>query len=191
MKHAAINTIKNNRQGLTLVEVLVSFTLLSIIMLTFFQFNFFIISNNRAQAQALETEQNLRQAMEFIEKRLREMDSQTLQYVPAQQTFKARMNRPGGPGHITVWVDFSGHNRNRLNTWLYHDRTSGTLRISKNGEHNVLHRHIDTVKVEELSPGSLIKITLTSTARTTGNTHATVSHSMVLNLNYYREVPES
>lgn len=175
-----------NQKGLTLIEVMISFALLSLIMLTVFQFNFFIMANNKAQAQTMEAEQNLRQAMEFIEIRLREMDTQTLQYVPAQQTFKARMQRPDGSGEMVVWMDFSGKNRNRLNTWLYHDETSKTLRISKNREHNVLHLNIDSVDVEEVTPGSLIRITLTSTPPKANNHEHSISQSMVLHLTYQR-----
>ena len=173
-----------NQRGLTLIEVIISIALLSLIMLTVFQFNFFILANNRAQAQTLEDEQNLRQAMEFIEKRLREMDTQTLQYVPAQQTFKSRMQRSDGHGQITVWMDFSGKNRNRMNTWLYHDETSNTLRVSKNREHNVLHLNIGAVEVEEITPGSLIKITLRSTPLSQKGHEPVLSHSMVLHLTY-------
>ena len=180
-----------NQRGFTLIEVIISFTLLSLIMLTVFQFNFFILASNRAQAQTLETEQNLRQAMEFIEKRLREMDSQTLEYVPAQQTFKARMQRPDSPGQMVVWVDFSGKNRNRLNTWLYHDETSKTLRVSKNREHNVLHLNIDAVEVEELTPGALVKITLTSTPPNTNNPEHSISQSMVFHLTYQQGEADS
>ncbi len=176
-----------NQKGLTLIEVIISFALLSLIMLAVFQFHFFIIVNSKAQAETMETEQNLRQAMGFIEKRLREMDNQTLQYVPAQQTFKSRMKRTDGPGQITVWMDFSGRIRNSLNTWLYHDKTSKTLRVSKNREHNVLHLNIDTVEVEEITPGSLIKITLTSTPDHKGSNDTAVSHSMVMHLNYAQE----
>ena len=180
-----------NQRGLTLIEVIISFALLSLIMLTVFQFNFFILANNRAQAQTLEDEQNLRQAMEFIEKRLREMDAQTLQYVPAQQTFKSRMQRSDGPGQLTVWMDFSGKNRNRMNTWLYHDETSKTLRVSKNREHNVLHLNIDTVEVEEITPGSLIRITLTSTPAQHEEGSNALSHSMVLHITYQHEEADS
>lgn len=180
-----------NQRGLTLIEVMISFALLSLIMLTVFQFNFFIMANNRTQAQTMEAEQNLRQAMAFIEKRLREMDTQTLQYVPAQQTFKARMQRPDGPGQMTVWMDFSGKNRNRLNTWLYHDETSKTLRVSKNREHNVLHLNINEVEVEEIKPGSLIKITLTSSTAQHENSSNALSHSMVLHITYQHEEADS
>ena len=179
--------------GLTLIEVMISFALLSLILATTFTFNLFILTQNRAQAEAFQEEQNLRLAMEAIEKRLREMDQQTLTYHPQQQTFKAQMKRPSQPGTMNVWMDFSGLNRNRLNTWLYFHRDSGTLRVNKNKEHNVLHYGIEDVVIEELEPGSLIKVTLTGKpGQATGqksnpSNSEPVTQEMILHLNYGRD----
>ena len=154
--------MNRSSQGLTLIEIIVSFGLLSIVLLAMFTTSLFFITQSRSQADAFMKEQNMRMAMDAIEKRLREMNTRHLIYQPSQQTFKSQMEHPEGKGQITVWIDFSGKNRNRLNTWLYYDESTGTLRVSRNREHNILHLGIGGVTVSELIPGSLIKIALTS-----------------------------
>jgi len=173
--------------GLTLIEVMISFALLSLILATTFTFNLFILSQNKVQAESLREEQNLRMAMDAVEKRLREMDQQSLVYFPHQQTFRCQMKRPDQPGTMNVWLDFSGQNRNRLNTWLYFDKTSGTLRVNKKQEHNVLHRGIRDVTIEEVEPGKLIRVTLTGESATASS--GEISQEMTLRVTYGREEP--
>lgn len=146
--------------GLTLIEVMISMALISLLLMAAYSGSFFIMTHHRQQSHQFKEEQNLRQAMDAIEKRFRELNQQNITYQPAQKTFKSSIPRAGFPGTTTVWIDFSGFNRNRLNTWLYFDRTSGTLRVSKNHEHNVLYTGIEDILITEVIAGSLIEIKL-------------------------------
>ncbi len=173
--------MRKHEDGMTFIEVIISLSVLSLLFITLSHVTVFYLTQNRFLGDNMAAEQNMRMAMESIEKRLREMDSQSLQYIPHQQTFQCQMPRPNGTGDMTIWMDFSGVNRNRRNTWLYYDKTSATLRVNKNQEHNVLHKSISKVLIEELNHGSLIRITLTSHGK--GQPHE-VTHSMVLHLTY-------
>ncbi|MEN1759300.1 prepilin-type N-terminal cleavage/methylation domain-containing protein [Anoxynatronum sibiricum] len=145
---------------MTLIEVMISLALISLLLLVTYTGSLFVFSHHRQQSHQFKEEQNLRQAMDAIEKRFREMNQQEITFHPAQQSFKSRVPRTDFPGMTTVWIDFSGINRNRLNTWLYFDRTSGTLRVNKNNEHNVLYTGIEDILITEVISGKLVEITL-------------------------------
>jgi len=157
-----------NRKGLTLVEVMVSLSLLSLVLVTLCTFTLFYLTRHQAQVKDLYHKQQLSQAANLIEKRVREMDQLDLTYFPHTQTFRSRMPRPDHPGDILTWISFSGTHHHRPMTWLYHDASSATLRSNLNREHNVLFEHIQSVQVTELVPDTLIQITVLGKA---GHSH--------------------
>lgn len=151
-----------NRKGLTLIEIILSFALLSLVLITFHTCVMFgLTQHNRQQAQ-LKADRNLRLSVDLIEKRLREMDRQSIVYKPAQKTFEAVMKVPQHSSPVNVKVDLSGMNKlYGHHTWIYYSRTTGTLRANKAGEHNILSTGISRIEVTELIAGQLFEITLT------------------------------
>ncbi|MDW7670631.1 MAG: prepilin-type N-terminal cleavage/methylation domain-containing protein [Bacillota bacterium] len=150
-----------NRKGLTLIEVIISLSLLSLVLVTFFTCGLFALNQHLQQSKQLRADRNLRISVDLIEKRLREMDRQQIEYKPSSQVFEARMNIPNSSLKADVRVDLSGKSSSNHNTWIYFDRASGSLRTNKAGEHNVQIPGIENIDVNEVITGQLFLITLT------------------------------
>lgn len=155
--------MRGGKKGLTLIEIIISFALLSIILLTVFTMSAFVMKENRHQADVLKDGQVLRESLDLIEKRLREMNRYAVTYLPEEKTFQCVMKVPESNQPVTVRVDLSGKTRSAHHTWVYFNRNTSSLMVNKKGEHNVLSREIADLDVKEIVPGRLFEISLTGT----------------------------
>lgn len=144
---------KYNNKGFSLLEIILSMTLFSSILMTFIPF---AISNIGMQQQLEDTlilQQNARFALNYIEKRIRECDKQQITYHSQQKLVEGKNET-----YDTLWIDLSGKKRTTPNTLLYFYRSKGELRVNKNGENNILVEGIKDIIVTEIIEGELLEI---------------------------------
>lgn len=139
--------------GFTLIEIILAMTLFSIIALTFIPVSISHISFYNHFDSTLFLQQNTRFALNYIEKRIRECNHQSIHYIPQDKTIESQ-NYSGEK----IWIDLSGRKRNNKNTLLYFNRGTGELRANKDGEHNVLYTEIKDIVVTEVIEGELLQI---------------------------------
>ncbi|MCC5911459.1 MAG: prepilin-type N-terminal cleavage/methylation domain-containing protein [Clostridiaceae bacterium] len=142
-----------NKEGLTLIEVIVSIALLVIIMAILSNFFVSNISYCKDINETLEVKQNAHLALNYIKKRIRELNRSEIQYFSDEQIFKGKDSRGE-----SSWIDLSGKITYKRNTLLYFYKTTGELRVNKAGEHNVLTDHITNIVITELVEGELVEI---------------------------------
>ena len=148
------------QKGLTLIEIIISFALLSLVLMTMATGSLLIQTQSQEQIRQLRSRQNIDHAVIAIEKRFQLSNQQRIRFQANQQTFHSLMTSDQQPGMKSVWMDFSGSQRNTPNTWLYFHRTTGTLRVNLNQEHNVLISGIGHIETREIIPDRLIRIIL-------------------------------
>jgi len=143
----------HNQQGLTLIETLIAMTLSSIIlMIAINQLNL-ALKSYTTQRNTLKAQRNMQFAMNYIEKRIRELDQNEIIYHGEIQTIEGKDYK-----QAKAWIDLSGNTRSSLNTLIYFYRDRGELRVNKNRENNVLVEEIKEVTVREITEGALIEI---------------------------------
>lgn len=149
-----------NLQGLTLIEVMISFLLLSLLLMTMATSSSFIQKSSQQQMQQLRCEQNIRHGIIAIEKRFQQSNQQRIAYRKDQQLFISELYDEDKDEWYRVFFRFDGYHTTRKNTWLYFHRASGTLRVNLNGEHNVLLSGIGLIETDVLLPDRLVRITV-------------------------------
>lgn len=156
--------MKNNQRcyekGLTLIEVMISFSLLSLLLMTMATGSVFLQKNSQEQIDRLRHEQNIRHAIIAIEKRIQQSNQQRLAYRSNQSLFVSELYDEKTSQWYPVYLQFDGENPKKTNTWLYFHRNSGTLRVNLKGEHNVLISGIGRIETDEVIPGRLVRITI-------------------------------
>ncbi len=151
---------RDAQRGLTLIEVMISFSLLSLVLMTMATGSLFVQRNSQEQIHRLRQEQNIRYAVIAIEKRFQQSNQQRIRYEEAQQLFTSELFDEDKAEWYTVFFQFNGMQAARKNTWLYFHQTSGTLRVNLNGEHNVLLSGIDTIHTAVVIPDRLVRLTV-------------------------------
>ncbi|WP_168198273.1 PilW family protein [Crassaminicella thermophila] len=141
------------KKGVTLIEVMISITLFSIIMISLTTYFLGIINNCNSQMEILKMKQNVRFALNQIDKILRECNQQEIIYYDNMKKFELKNNKDD-----TVFVDLSGIQQNKFNTILYFNKDKRQLRINKKGEHNVLIDYIKDISIKEIIDNKLIEI---------------------------------
>ncbi|SNR86600.1 prepilin-type N-terminal cleavage/methylation domain-containing protein [Anaerovirgula multivorans] len=142
-----------NSKGFTLIEVILAMLLFSIIAITFIPISVSHLSFYNKLDDTLFIQQNTKFVLNYIEKRIRECDRQSTLYISQDKTIESK-----DFSGEEVWVDLSGKKRNNKNTLLYFYRSTGELRVNKNGEHNVLYTQIKDIEVTEVVEGELLQI---------------------------------
>ena len=153
---------RSTQEGLTLIEVIISFSLLSLLLMTMATGSAFVLRNSQEQIHRLRQEQNVRHAVIAIEKRIQQSNQQRIRYQSNQNLFVSELYDETIHQWYPVYLQFNGMQTNRRNTWLYFHRVSGTLRVNLNGEHNVLLSGIGLIETDVLMPDRLVRITVHS-----------------------------
>ncbi|WP_093313227.1 type II secretion system protein [Tindallia californiensis] len=145
-----------NSKGLTLIEVILSFAMMTLLVATMVTGSTFITKHNKAQMRQLRYEQNIRYAVIAIDKRFQQSNRQELYYQSDQQLFTSNVYDNVKDEWRFVYFQFDGAFTDRKNTWLYFHKDSNSLRVNLNGEHNVLASGIDRIEIEEIENNRLV-----------------------------------
>lgn len=140
-----------NKRGFTLVELIIASAITLVIIATLTNFLSFTYSNTYKKIDEIVHVRNTRFALNYIEKRLRDMDQMTLVYYSDIKAIKGYTNS----GFIR-WIDLSGTRRN--NAFIYFNRSTKQLRVNINNENNILVSFIEHVEIREIEPSNLIEI---------------------------------
>ncbi|MBB6216611.1 prepilin-type N-terminal cleavage/methylation domain-containing protein [Anaerosolibacter carboniphilus] len=142
-----------SQKGFTLIETILSLTLLSIIILALGMFLSNSIRQHIKLIEIAEAQRKSRLALNYIEKRMMECNQLQFTFDPKTNTFTSKDYQ-----NNEVWIDLSGNKRFTNNTLIYFYKVLGELRVNKKGEHNVLIDGIKDIKIIEILPGKLIEI---------------------------------
>ncbi|SDK51835.1 PilW family protein [Natronincola ferrireducens] len=148
-----MNQYLHDNRGVTLIEIVVSITLISIVMMALTTIFIYSIGSYSRQVDEIAAKQKVQFALNYIEKRIRECDQYQITYHSNNQTIEGR-DFEGKK----VWIDLSGRRRNSFNTLLYFYRDRGELRVNKKNENNVLVDGIRDILVREIVEGELLEI---------------------------------
>ncbi|QXM06009.1 PilW family protein [Crassaminicella indica] len=143
----------NNQEGFTLIEAFVAFTLISIIMTAFISYFLFCVKSCSRQIEILNTKENIRCALTYIERSIKICNQQKISYHDALKRFEGENQK----GH-KIYIDLSGKKQYKNHTLIYFYRNKGQLRTNKNGEHNILLDGIKDIIVTEIIKNKLIEI---------------------------------
>ncbi|SES71240.1 hypothetical protein SAMN05660297_00349 [Natronincola peptidivorans] len=144
---------RRNNKGLSLIEVILSMSIFCCILLGLISFMMQNITIQHHLVKSLTPQQNTRFALNYIEKRIRECNQQSLIYHSTEKLIEGKNHE-----NETIWIDLSGNKRNHYNTLLYYYAEKGELRVNKNGEHNVLIDEIEDILVTEVIENQLLAI---------------------------------
>lgn len=171
----SVGKFKNQEAGFTLIESLVSITLISIILIGIFSVFNFTIRSYKNYIENLEIEHGVNYTLRYIEKRLREFNQENIIFDSEKNLFIGE--RHNGQ---KAYIDLSGRVSHRGNTLLYFYRATRQVRVNKNQENNVLVGKIDDIIVRELVEGKLIEIEVIASK-------IKYSNKIELGLNYRKE----
>ncbi|ABR48638.1 hypothetical protein Amet_2485 [Alkaliphilus metalliredigens QYMF] len=143
----------HRQEGLTLIEVLIAMTIGSMIVILSISYLNIVVRGYITQQDTLRVERNMRFALNYIEKRIRECDQNQIIYHSDTRTIEGR-----NYDNQSIWIDLSGNKRSQPNTLIYFYKDTGELRVNKNNENNVLVNMINDIIVNELVEGKLIEI---------------------------------
>ncbi len=156
---------KLDRQGFTLLELMLTLLLCSFLVLTYTTMVAKSLKYWQYHIEQVRIHENLHYALHYVEKNLRQFNQQEINYVSEIKQIKGE-NSQGEPSYM----DFRGDILHNRNTYLYYQKGKRQIHINRNREHNVLARNIDQLDIEEIVSGSLIKVSI-GTVDTQGEKH--------------------
>ncbi|QZY56974.1 PilW family protein [Crassaminicella profunda] len=143
----------NNQKGFTFIEVFVSTALFSIIMVVFMSYFLFCIKNCNNQIERLNTKENLRYALTYIERSIKICNQKNITYNEIIKRFEGKDQE-----NYKAFIDLSGKIQYENHVLIYFYKNKGQLRTNKNYEHNVLVEGIKKIDVTEVIKNKLIEI---------------------------------
>jgi len=144
---------KKKESGYMLVELLVSISLISIILISSSMVLNFTLNTYKNQTNLLETKHDAQIVLKYIEKRLMECNQESIIYHREERTFEGK-----DYNNKTAWIDLSGKISKRENTLINFYKDKSEIRVNKNKENNVLSNNIKDVIVNEIVEGKLVEI---------------------------------
>jgi prepilin-type N-terminal cleavage/methylation domain-containing protein len=145
--------VKNRPKGFTLIESIISITLVSIIIILTFSLFSFALNSYKRYTDIRQIKYDVHMALKYIEKGLRELNQEDIIFDSNKNIFQSK-----NCNNENVWVDLSGKKSLKKNSLIYFYRITKEIRVNKNNENNVLCGNIDNVTVNELIEGQLIEI---------------------------------
>lgn len=146
-----------NNNGFTLLELMLVLLLCSLLVSVYIGIVSQSLNYYQENIEKIRIHENLQYSLHFIEKNLRQLDQQQIEYSSEIKQITSE-NSQGQPSYM----DFSGKKSYYKNTYFYYHSGNRQLRINRDREHNVLAINIDQVKIREVIPGNLVEISLSS-----------------------------
>ena len=146
-----------NNNGFTLLELMLALLLCTLLVSVYIGIVSQIIDYWQEKNEEIHIHENLQYSLHFIEKNLRQLDQQQIEYSSGILQIISK-NSQGQ----TSYMEFSGKMTYNSNTYFYYHAGNRQLRINRNTEHNVVAIDIDQVKIREIIPGALVEVTLSS-----------------------------
>ena len=140
-----------NRKGFTLIELIVSLTLGIVILTVVLNYFSFVYKNIYNKYDHIVHMRNTRFALNYIEKRLRDVDQSTIIYHSNLKAFEGLTS-----SGVRRWIDLSGYMRN--SAFIYFNRPTRQLRVNMNSENNVLVPFVYDVAVREIGTNNVVEI---------------------------------
>jgi len=146
-----------NNKGFTLLELMLVLLLCTLLVSVYIGIVSKVLEYWQEKNEEIRIHENLQYSLHFIEKNLRQLDQQQIEYFP--ESMQIISNNSLGQ---TSYMDFSGKMCYMENTYFYYHAGNRQLRINRKNEHNVVSINIDQVRIRELVPGTLVEVTLSS-----------------------------
>jgi prepilin-type N-terminal cleavage/methylation domain-containing protein len=160
----------NNQRGFTLVEISISIVLFSIIMTAFMSYFIFCVKNCTKQLEVLDDKENLRQALDYIERSIKFCNQEKFIY---DETSKTLMGEDLEKNKVLI--DLSGKINYEDHVLIYFYKHKKQLRRSINGEHNVLLGEIEDIHVTEIIKNKLLEIEISTENGLSGKTRLKIN----------------
>ncbi|QUH21668.1 prepilin-type N-terminal cleavage/methylation domain-containing protein [Alkaliphilus sp. B6464] len=144
---------KKQENGYILIELIVSISLISIILISISMLFYFTFNTYKTHTEFLEAKNDAQIVLKYIEKRLMECNQKSIIYYGEEKIFQGR-----DYNNKIAWIDLSGKVSRKQNTLINFYKDKNEIRVNKNNENNVLSNNIKNVIVNELVEGKLVEI---------------------------------